>query len=128
MEVSVKYHVDGKTFTTMQLAEEYIADNKDLIRISAFSDYLRANGQRGTTYMEDRISLFLKFEAGEDPLANETTSAPAETLVRDVEVETPAEVEEPAEEEEIYVDPAMAQVEESTEPEAAPTNSLFSRP
>jgi len=77
MEIKVKYHVDGKTFPTQQQAEEYIAANQDLIRVTAFSDYLRSHGQRGTSYMEERISLFLKFEAGEDPLGTAVASTQA---------------------------------------------------
>ena len=129
MEITVKYHVGKMSFSSQDAAEQYIVENKDLARIAAFADYLRANNQRSTSYMEDRLLCFIGFENGTDPLNEEeedtpeTASAPAETPVEDEEVETPTPEEEAAVEA-----PEPAEIDEVEEEPAAPSKSLFDRP
>lgn len=63
MEIEDIYRVNGEEFTSREAAQQYIDENVDLQRVSAFIEYLKAQGsQRISKPVLEAINKFIAFE------------------------------------------------------------------
>jgi hypothetical protein len=65
--IPTQFEVDGQSFSTRELAQEYIDSNADRIRLAAFVANLKAGGaQRVSKAVTDAIAAFIEFEKVKD--------------------------------------------------------------
>jgi len=94
MKIEQKCVVGGEAFDTIEEAQEYVANNEDMIRIDAYTDFLRSQGaQRISKRITEKLVDFIKFEKGELQVA---TEAPVETGQTKKVVNRPFDTDEPA--------------------------------